>query len=68
VKRVREIHLDPQDMSVNQKLEKGKIKIIVLDGCKESASVFEAVRHGETVIETVNGKAKRIHFRESELF
>ncbi|MBG9586960.1 terminase [Cytobacillus firmus] len=53
-------------MSIEQKLESGKIKIIVLDGRKGVVSSFDAVHHGETIVETVNGEARRIHFRESE--
>lgn len=68
MKRLQKVHVNPNDMSVKQKLESGKIKIIVLDGHKGTASSFEAVNHGETIIETVNGQTKRIHFRESELF
>ncbi|WP_243505816.1 XtrA/YqaO family protein [Cytobacillus oceanisediminis] len=67
MKRVNELHVNIDNMSIEQKLESGKIKIIVLDGQKGVVSSFEAVKHGETVIETVNGHAKRIHFRESEL-
>ncbi|WP_226619845.1 XtrA/YqaO family protein [Cytobacillus firmus] len=68
MKRIRKINVNPNDMSVMQKLESGKIKIVVLDGHKGTVSSFEAVNHGETIIETVNGQPKRIHFRESELF
>lgn len=68
VRRIRELRINRDDMTITQKLESGKIKIVVLDGQRGTASTFEAVKHGETVIETVNGKTKRIHFRESELF
>ncbi|EWG08871.1 XtrA/YqaO family protein [Cytobacillus firmus] len=66
MKRVNELHVNIDNMSIEQKLESGKIKIIVLDGQKGVVSSFEAVHHGETIVETVNGEARRIHFRESE--
>lgn len=67
MKRVRELEIDIEDMSVKQRLEEGKVKIIVLDGVKGTATLCEAATHGETIVETINGKTKRIHFRESEL-
>lgn len=67
MKRVQELEVNIDDMSVKQYLESGKIKILVLDGNKGTAMMSEAVNHGETVVETVNGSAKRITFRESEL-
>jgi len=66
VKRTKEIAVNP-DMSIQEIIEPGKIKVLVLDGNKGTASYCEAVRHGETIIETVDGKSRRIHFRESEL-
>ncbi|PKG23933.1 XtrA/YqaO family protein [Niallia nealsonii] len=66
MKRTKEIIIN-QDMSIQEIIEPGKIKILVLDGNKGTASSCEAVNHGETVIETVNGQSRRIHFRESEL-
>nr|WP_267930411.1 XtrA/YqaO family protein [Cytobacillus spongiae] len=64
---MQELAININDMSINQKLESGKIKVIVLDGVKGTATICEAAEHGETVIETINGKTKRISFRESEL-
>lgn len=54
-------------MTVEQQLEPGKVKIIVLDGQKGTAKMFDAVEHGETIIETHNGKTKRVRFEDGEL-
>jgi hypothetical protein len=56
------------DMTVTQKLEPGKVLIIVLDGEQGRAKMFEAVHHGQTVIETVKGRTARIRFEDGELF
>lgn len=66
VKRVQELVVNIDDMSIKQCLEPGIVKVIVLDGNTGNASVSRAVNHGETIIQTVNGSAKFIHFRESE--
>jgi hypothetical protein len=57
-----------KDMSVQTKIEPGKVKIIVLDGHQGKAKMCDAVEHGLTVIETAKGKAARIRYEESELF
>jgi hypothetical protein len=67
-KRIQAVQVNNKDMSIQEILEPGKVKILVLDGIKGTASCFEAVTHGETIVETVAGTTKRIHFRESELF
>ncbi|MFD2442906.1 XtrA/YqaO family protein [Bacillus sp. CGMCC 1.16607] len=65
--RTRDLKVNINDMSIKQSIEPGVIKVIVLDGTRGTAKICEAVVHGETVIETHNGKTKKIHFRESEL-
>lgn len=55
------------NLSVTESVEPGKIKIIILDGNQGKVSKCNAVNHGYTIIETVNGKAKRIKFEEYEL-
>nr|WP_309099091.1 XtrA/YqaO family protein [Fredinandcohnia onubensis] len=66
-KRTEEI-LISDEMSVTQKIEPGKVVVIVLDGHLGKAKKCEAVEHGFTVIETAKGKTARIKFEESELF
>jgi hypothetical protein len=56
------------DMSVRQALEPGKVVVIILDGVQGKVKKCEAVPHGQTVIETSNGKTKRISFKDEELF
>lgn len=57
-----------QDMSICQRLEPGKVLVLVLDGIQGKVKVCEAVEHGHTIIETSKGKTARIKFEESELF
>jgi len=66
--RLHEIEIDINNMSVKQKLEPGKVLILVLDGHQGKAKLCEAVHHGYTIIETAKGKAARISYEESELF
>ena len=67
-KRLHEVDIDINNMSVKQKLEPGKVLILVLDGHQGKAKLCEAVEHGYTIIETANGKTARIRYEESELF
>ena len=67
-KRLHEIEIDINNMSVKQKLEPGKVLILVLDGHQGKAKLCEAVEHGYTIIETAKGKTARIRYEESELF
>ena len=67
-KRSQEIEIDINNMSVQQKLEPGKVLIVVLDGIQGKAKMCQAVEHGYTIIETANGKTARIRYEESELF
>lgn len=57
-----------QDMSVQAKIEPGKVIVLVLDGVQGKVRRCDAVEHGYTIIETAKGKAARIKFEESELF
>lgn len=66
-KRSKSLQIN-DDMTVTQKLEPGKVLILVLDGHQCKARVCEAVHHGETIIETVKGKTFKIRFQEGELF
>ncbi|MCL6571721.1 MAG: XtrA/YqaO family protein [Bacillus sp. (in: Bacteria)] len=66
--RSQEIDIDINDMSIQQKLEPGKVLIIVLDGNQGKAKMCEAVEHGLTIIETAKGKTARIRFEDCELF
>jgi hypothetical protein len=66
-KRTQEVQL-LQDMSVQAKVEPGKVVVLVLDGVQGKARMCEAVEHGFTIVETAKGKAAKIKFEESELF
>jgi hypothetical protein len=44
------------------------IKIYLLDGNQKKAFEIDVVTHGETVIETVKGKGKRVRWNKSSLF
>lgn len=65
--RSRELQI-ADDMSVQCRMEPGKVIVLVLDGQQGKARITEAVEHGFTIIETAKGKAARIKFEESELF
>ena len=67
-KRSQEIEIDINNMSIQQKVEPGKVLILVLDGHQGKAKLCEAVEHGFTIVETVNGKTARIRYEESERF
>jgi hypothetical protein len=54
------------DLTVNAKIQQGKVIMIVLDGQQGKATMLEAVDHGFTSLETVNGHVKRIKFEEYE--
>lgn len=66
--RLKEIPFDINTMEVTQKVEPGKILVMVLDGKSGKVKITEAVEHGQTVIETHNGKVKRVSFKDEELF
>ena len=65
-KRIGEIEL-LEDLTIKQAIEPDKVIIVVLDGKRGIARKCEAVEHGSTIIETVNGKSKKITFIESYL-
>ncbi|WP_280849953.1 XtrA/YqaO family protein [Gottfriedia endophytica] len=66
---MRTIELElSNDMTVQHKLEPGKVIVLVLDGIQGKVKVTEAVEHGHTIIETAKGKVARVKFEESELF
>lgn len=66
--RSQDLNIDNETMSIKQTIEPGKVIIVVLDGHSGKAKKYEAVNHGRTIIETVNGKTARIRFQEGELF
>ncbi|EJR61470.1 hypothetical protein IIO_02923 [Bacillus cereus VD115] len=66
--RIKEMKINVEEMKIEQKIESGKIIVLVLDGTQGKVKMCEAVDHGFTIIETVKGQAKRIKFEESELF
>lgn len=66
-KRSQDVDID-NNMSIEQKIEPGKVLILVLDGIQGKVKMCEAVDHGLTIIETAKGQAARIRFEESELF
>ncbi|WGD77582.1 XtrA/YqaO family protein [Bacillus subtilis] len=55
----REINIK-KDFTIQQKIDPGKVKIIVLDGNQGTAHVLDAPEHGKTVIQTVKGSFARV--------
>ncbi|MDD9147840.1 XtrA/YqaO family protein [Sporolactobacillus sp. CQH2019] len=66
--RLKEMELNIDDLSVTQKMERGKVLIVILDGVQGKAKVTQAVEHGQTIIETAKGKVAKIKYDEGELF
>uniref|UniRef100_UPI00313B3DAA XtrA/YqaO family protein n=1 Tax=Bacillus sp. OTU530 TaxID=3043862 RepID=UPI00313B3DAA len=62
MKRPEVIKINVEDMSIQQKLENGKVLVLILDGVKGTATKVEAPEHGLTVIETAKGKSARVKF------
>lgn len=67
-RKSKELTIDITTMSVNVPVESGKVMICVIDGKRGIARVTEAVQHGMTTVETVNGQSKRFHYDEKEMF
>ncbi|OBA07040.1 hypothetical protein A9D36_07590 [Bacillus subtilis] len=55
----REINIK-KDFAIQQKIDLGKVEIIVLDGKQGTAYVLDAPEHGKTVIKTVKGSFARV--------
>ncbi|MCK8098913.1 MULTISPECIES: XtrA/YqaO family protein [Bacillus] len=47
-------------VTIQQKIDPGKVQIIVLDGNQGTAHVLDAPEHGKTVIQTVKGSFARV--------
>ncbi|MED5047244.1 XtrA/YqaO family protein [Bacillus siamensis] len=54
----REISIK-KDFNIQQKIDPGKVQIIVLDGNQGTAHVLDDLVHGKTVIQTVKGSFAR---------
>ncbi|GAA0313638.1 hypothetical protein GCM10008967_00160 [Bacillus carboniphilus] len=67
LKRTFEVEMNPETLEINEKIETGKVVVLVLDGVKGKATKCEAVEHGFTIIETSKGKPVRIKFEDYEL-
>jgi Phage-like element PBSX protein XtrA len=65
--RSNELLIDPDKMSVDVPLVRGKVMVVVIDGKQGKATITEAVEHGLTIVETVKGKHFRYTYEESEL-
>jgi len=66
--RTRYVEINLDNMTVQHKIQSEKVVLLILDGHQGKVKAIEAVHHGHTIIETVKGKATKIHFEESELF
>lgn len=55
----REINIK-KDFTIQQKIDPGKVQIIVLDGNQGTAHVLDTPEHGKTVIQTVKGSFARV--------
>lgn len=67
-RKSKELSINLEKMSVNVPYENGKVVVAVIDGKRGIARITEAVEHGLTAIETVNGQSKRFHYDEKEMF
>ncbi|PRP52777.1 hypothetical protein C7B63_02220 [Bacillus halotolerans] len=47
-------------VTIQQKIDPGKVQIIVLDGNQGTAHVLDAPEHSKTVIQTVKGSFARV--------
>lgn len=65
--RLKEIELNSDGESVTQKIEPGKVLVVVLDGVQKKAKITVAVEHAFTIIETAKGKVAKIKYDEGEL-
>lgn len=48
--------------TIHQNLERGKVRIIVIDGNEGTAHITDAPEHGHTIIETIKGSFDRVRF------
>ncbi|WP_167815233.1 XtrA/YqaO family protein [Sporolactobacillus shoreae] len=61
------MEINLQDLRLTQKMERGKVLVVILDGVQGKAKVTEAVDHRSIIIETVKGKIAKIKYNEGEL-
>ncbi|MED2978233.1 XtrA/YqaO family protein [Bacillus swezeyi] len=50
------------DLSFTGTMEKGKVRVIVVDGNNGTAHAMDAPEHGKSIIQTVKGTFKRVDF------
>ena len=50
------------ETTIQQSIEPGKVRIIVLDGTEGTAHLMDAPEHGKSIIQTVKGTFKRVDF------
>ncbi|WP_189319784.1 XtrA/YqaO family protein, partial [Bacillus velezensis] len=43
------------ETTIQQSIEPGKVRIIVLDGTEGTAHLMDAPEHGKTIIQTIKG-------------
>lgn len=65
--RTKNVEINPEDLSVKHHMEPGKVHILVIDGTQGKATLCEAVFHGQTIIETIKGKAARVNYKDEVL-
>ncbi|MEX3625787.1 XtrA/YqaO family protein [Viridibacillus arvi] len=63
--RIRE--LTDTSTTINDLIEKGKVKIILLDGVKHSNKSIELPEHGDTIVHTQKSKGHKVKFNEEYL-
>ncbi|MCY8975638.1 XtrA/YqaO family protein [Bacillus atrophaeus] len=48
------------ETTIQQSIEPGKVRIIVLDGTEGTAHIMDAPEHGKTIIQTAKGSFARV--------
>lgn len=63
----RIIEITDTNATINDLIEKGKVKIILLDGVKHENKSIELPEHGDTVVHTQKRKGYKVKFIEEYL-
>ncbi|MED1121292.1 XtrA/YqaO family protein [Bacillus atrophaeus] len=56
------------ETTIQQSIELGKVRIIVLDGTEGTAHLLDAPEHGKTIIQTIKGGLSRLDYRIGHKF
>ena len=56
------------ETTIQQSIEPGKVRIIVLDGTEGTAHLMDAPEHGRTIIQTIKGGLARCDYEIGHKF